>query len=40
MEGKGNLMQIGTRVRSLNRNPFGPSLTVKLFNSKGTEKAE
>ena len=30
MKGKGNLMRIGARVRSLNRNPFEPSLTVKL----------
>ena len=31
-------MRIGARVRSLNRNPFNPHLTVKLFKFRGYEK--
>ena len=38
MEGKGYLMRIGARVRSLNRNPLEPSLTVKLYLFQGHEK--
>ena len=33
MEGKGNLMRIGARVRSLNRNPFEPCQTVEVTDS-------